>query len=224
MDLDRIGDAEVGERLAAYNVARLSPDPQASARMRAEVLARGAAVREQPIERPRRWSLGFRRSLMVALVGVLAVAAGSSAALAASPGGPLYAAKVAIETALLPSSGDARNAAQLGQIGERVDEAGANSDPAAVAAALGEYQREVAGALAEAGDDADRLAKLQVVLAKHIAVLRALEKSNPAAAAAIENAIRESSQAIGKIEARQHASHPRPNGPPHDPPGPPQHP
>jgi hypothetical protein len=217
MDWQHIGDGELERRLRAYAGVRLSPDAWASVRMRADVIERGRTLREEQARRGVAWTIRFRRSLLLGLVAVLAVMAGGSAALAATPGGPLYGTRIAIESALLPGSGDARSDAQLGQLGERVDEAGANADPAAVGAALAEYEREVGVALADAGTDADRLARLRAVLANHIDVLRALVKTNPSAAAAIENAIEESSKAITKIEARQHADHPERTPPPHDP-------
>jgi hypothetical protein len=226
MNLDRTENGAVERRLRAYAGARLSPDAWASLRMRAEVMERGHALRDAQGDSGRSWILRFRRSLMVGLVAVLAVMAGGSAALAATPGGPLYDTRLALETALLPASGDARSDAQIGQMDERIDEAGGNANPSAVEAALAAYQTEVDAAIADAGSSADRLAKLQAVLAKHIGVLTDLEKSNPAAAATIQHAIAESSKAISRIEARIKAGPPdRPDHtpPPHDPKSP-EHP
>src|SRR3954471_12529419 len=131
MEATRFADGELERRLRVYAGARLSPDASASARMRAAVIERGRELRPQPVRLPfwERLGLAGRRVVLGGLVAVLAVMAGGTAALAASPGGPLYGTRLAIETALLPAAGDARSAAQVNQIDERVGEAGDTSNP-----------------------------------------------------------------------------------------------
>src|SRR4051812_21869417 len=105
MDVERFEDREVERRLRAYAGARLSPEPWASIRMRAAVIEHGHELRGSVARPPflTRIGLAGRRVLLVGLITVLAVMGGGSAALAASPGGPLYGTRLAIETALLPS-------------------------------------------------------------------------------------------------------------------------
>src|SRR4051812_41130223 len=116
MDLEQFETGEVERRLQAYAGARLSPSAWASLRMRAEVIERGRALETRGAPRRVPLALRFKRPVLVGLVAVLAIMAGGTAALAATPGGPLYATRLQIETALLPASGPARTTAQEAQL------------------------------------------------------------------------------------------------------------
>jgi hypothetical protein len=206
---DRFEDDELAMALRAYADARLSPDQWASTRMRVAVieaandaLRRGSA---RPVPLRRRWGGGLRAGTFAALVAVLSISIGASAALAASPGGPFYGVRLWIEDQTLPASGQARTDAQIAQIDERVDEATVSADESndgGVGAALAAYGNELDSAFADAGQDPTKLQHLQSEVSKHIAVLEGLLKSNPAAAAAIQRAIDHSNALLARIADR----------------------
>jgi hypothetical protein len=112
----------------------------------------------------------------------------------------------ASEGLTLPSSSDARAAAQVGQLAQRLQEAqnaAQGGDPNAVAAALDAYQAEVAAAVRDAGGDPNRLARLEAALGIHLATLESLQGTAPAAAApAIEAALNASHTAVKQIQAK----------------------
>jgi len=203
---------EMEQRLLAYADARLSPSPEAVDRMRAAIVARAAgAAAMRDVQRPSAalngrgwWPFRSRRAAGVLLAASLTV--GSAAAVfAATPGSPLYATRLWLQSLTLPSSGDARIAAQVDQLEQRdaeVAQASLAQDPAAITSALAAFDQEIADAVRDAGNDPARLARLEIVLQKHITVLQGVEASAPAAAVpAIEAAIEASSKAIAQIEA-----------------------
>jgi len=209
---DAAGFDQVEAMLVAYAEARLTPSSPVLARMRASVLA-AASPREEAtgVERtPAARTSWLRRSVPIflaprrlAAVGLaLALGLGSGAAvLAASPGSPLYPVRSAIETAFLPSNVDARLAAHedhLDYILADAQAAADRGDSAALAAALEAYQDEVEAAVADVGDDAARLAHLEDVLGKHVAVLESLLATVPTQAS-IEHAIDTSQNAVNKL-------------------------
>lgn len=214
-DRDLAALGEIEDLLEAYAEARLSPSGPVLARMRAQVM-REAALRsaiaaaaqraaETDVARRSRWGLpGFRvpqRAFALGLAATLTLGT-SAAVLAAPPGSPFYNARVAIETALLPNQVDARLASREMHLSERVAEAeaaAARGDLPALAAALAAYQSEVDAAVADVGDDTDRLARLEDELAKHTAVLEALATQLPEQAA-IERAIDTSQKAATKLK------------------------
>ena len=122
--------------------------------------------------------------------------------LAAPPGSPFYNARLVIETALLPTDIDARVAAYEAHLEQRLreaDAAAAAGDTNALAAALAAYEADVTAALGAAGDDAELLAHLEAMLAKHTTVLVALEVRVPAQTS-VDKAIANSQKAIQKIK------------------------
>jgi hypothetical protein len=128
----------------------------------------------------------------------------SAAVFAAPPGSPFYNARVAIETAFLPNDLDARLAAHEQHLEDRLFEAqlaAARGDAEGLDAALAAYQAEVDASVADVGEDASRLAHLEEMLAKHVAVLTALEVKVPEQAA-IENALENSQKAIVNIKEK----------------------
>ena len=199
-------DGELGARLEAYAESHLEPDPAATARTRAvlmvdarRILGTGRIVGGAPTAEGATGSglLGrlFRRpalAAMAALLGLAMVAGGTVAA--ASPGGPLYGARLWVETLTLPSDATGRAAAELDRLQARLDEATnatANGNGDAVTAALDEYRQTLADASSLATGDPAREERLVAELGKHLAVLEALVQRipTPAAQVAIQQAI-----------------------------------
>jgi hypothetical protein len=215
---------EMEQRLRQYADARLSPSPDAVSRMRTAIVARAAdaaAMRAFDIQRggragvparlaaeraARRFWLSRLRRAGTALLAAALMIGSVAAVLGATAGSPLYGARIWFEGLTLPASGDARAAAQVGQLDQRIAEvqrAALTNDQAAIRAALGAFETELTTALADAGDDSARLDQLETALGTHISVLTALEGTVPAEAVdAIAAAIDSSSKAIDVIEAR----------------------
>ena len=184
-------DALLAALLMAYGHAELDPAPAAVEQTRRAVMA--AARRRDPRARPARRLLGGlagwggRRpalALAAALLGLLALAGGTFAASRA--GGPLYDARLWVETLSLPSEPGGRVDADLARLQTRLDEAttaASQGNGAAVQAALNAYRDIVDDALAFAGDDVTRDARLRLELERHRIVLEALAGVLPAPAA-----------------------------------------
>lgn len=223
----------VEDLLGAYAAGRLMPARPAVSRIRAHVVAaataRAASMRptlapvpvqpgprfailRSPLARPI-FAVGFSVSLSLG-IGV--------SVLAAPPGSAFYNARLSFEAALLPpvTDLDARLAGYEEQFDRRLDEAGAavaRGDASALAAALAAYQQEVTNAVAEIGDAADRLARLEAVLAGHIAKLQELSVRLPtdvARANAVDHAIQASERAVAKLQEKQSHGGGRPVVPP----------
>jgi hypothetical protein len=212
MDDDMIdlkaGNAELRRRLDAYAEARLSPDPAATSRIRARVLA--VAHRQADLERadtglavlPRptgdaedapmrpvtttgaRRRAPWRRAASVLLAASLGLSLVVGTALAARPGGPLYESRVWAETLTLPSDPSARAVAELERLTHRLQEAVTASqagDPDAAAAALTAYEAitEQASTGAIIAGDTVASAALQAGVARNIDVLRGLADRLP---------------------------------------------
>lgn len=205
-------DAEIVETLRAYAWTRLSPDPAAVARIRARVV-REAELSLAPapfsVASPEPTPLGRRRrphrvvtALLAASLAVLAIAGGT---LAARPGGPLYGARMWVESALLPSDPGGRVDSEIARLNERIAEAGTASaagDEVAAAAAFDAYAKIVDDALGAAAGDTDLRARLELILGKHVAVLEALVAKVPGPAQdAIRQAIEKSDRAVERIRA-----------------------
>lgn len=211
-DTDRFEDGELEQRLRAYAGARLSPDQWASLRMRAAVIEHGRASRAAAAGRFS-WRALLRPAVFVALVAVLAVGTGTTAALAASAGGPLYGARVWVETALVSLSGD-RAGAQAALIDQRLGEAAdaANAGNGnGTDAALKAYDAEVAQALADAAQNRADLEHLQAVLAKRLARLQGMEAPNAKAAAQLDRLIAKTQSALAAIDKQLAALGPAPS-------------
>lgn len=213
MNQDPTAMDEMEQRLRTYADARLSPSPEAVERMRSAIVARAAGAaamrdvqrRSGTIVRRSWWPIRSRRAVGALLAASLTV--GSAAAVfAATPGSPLYGTRLWLEALTLPQSGVARLDAQVGQLDQRdaeLEQASSAKDTAAVTAALAAFDDELATAIRDAGDDPSKLAHLQTVLQKHLAVLRDVLANAPASAVpAIEGAITASSKALAQIEAR----------------------
>jgi hypothetical protein len=200
-------DDDLERELRTYASARLSPDRFASARMRAAVLDHARAA--QPPERHRLdvlagLRIGVRRLAPIALVGAIAVSAGTAAGVAASPGGPLYALRIQIETALLPG-GEARFGAQEVQLGERIDEFTgelAAGDTNGAGAAGDAIDQEVGNLISVAAQDRAELLEAKSTLSRHLAHFQSLVKPNGKSAANLQKLIAKTQAAIAEINAK----------------------
>ena len=207
----------VEDLLEAYAEGRLTPSGPVLARIRANAMAQAtaasalAAAERQSSEAggltTARWRLPQlqvpRRAFALGLAATMTLGT-SAAVLAAPPGSPFYNARLAIEAALVPTQVDARLAAHeehLAQLVAAAQAAAASGDPAALEAALAAYAAEVEAALNDVGDDGARLAHLEEVLAKHVAILTALQVEVPDAAS-IDRAIESSQKAVEKIKEK----------------------
>ncbi|HEX3265917.1 MAG TPA: DUF5667 domain-containing protein [Candidatus Limnocylindrales bacterium] len=235
---------EVESILEAYADARLAPRKPVLARMRAAVVAeaasaaaaRAAAQRQaaaaaaleaaSPRRRLRLPRLRLanlaRPAFALGFAGLLAIATGT-AITAASPGSPLYMARVALEDLFLPVQIDARFASHEQHLDERLAEAEAaasSGDPVALEAALVAYQQEIDQTLADIGNDYGRLARFQAVLERHLAKLTALSLQLPtdvasgnAGAHAIQaskSAATKAADAVSKVTERKAQANDRP--------------
>ena len=216
------GTEELAERLQAYASARLAPRPGAAARIRANVIeeARMRSL-EARIARPRLVFQTRRRFVSVLLAAALTLAGVASVAAASAAGGPLYGARVWLESALLPVNSDARALERIHQIDERileVERAAQSGDSTGVAAAISAYRDAVQAALNEVGADADRLAHLKAALGLHVTVLETLTGvAPPQALDGINGAIDSSQKAVDKIDKTPSETKPG-GGPGHTPP------
>lgn len=213
-DRDLAALDQIEDILEAYADARLSPSGPVLARMRAQVLSEVSL--QQAIRASDERSAAFaaarrrfafpqvhvpRRAFALGMAAAMTLGTGA-AVLAAPPGSPFYNARVAIEVAFLPAQLDARLASHQMHLDERLVEAeaaAARGDLVALAAALDAYRAEVDVAVADVGDDVDRLALLEAELAKHTAVLEALAAQVPEQAA-IEHAIEASQKATTNLK------------------------
>src|SRR6185369_13314506 len=131
------------------------------------------------------------------------VSAGSVAGVAASPGGPLYALRIQIETALLPTSGEARANAQIGLINERAEEITDAIDSGNVGgadAAVDAYNDQVDQALANAAVQRAALMDLRASLVAKLNHFEAIVKPNDTASANLQKLIAKTKAAIAEID------------------------
>lgn len=204
---------QVVDLLEAYAESRLSPRGPVLARMRRQVMAEAAtraAASEARLQaaiaavEPRRSAFSLHLTRRIAAVGIAAALTfGTGAAvLAATPGSPLYDARVQLEGFFLPTETDDRVAAHERHLQARLAEAQAaadRGDVVALEAALAAYRAQVEDALADVGWDPQLLAHLEAALAKHTATLQALAARLPNQAA-IEHAIEASQKAARKLQ------------------------
>jgi len=211
------GTDELAQRLEAYASARLSPSRAASARIRVAVVeeARMRALETSIGSAPHRHRSGPRRLTALLLAAGLTLGTAVAVAAGSGPGGPLYEARIWLESAVLPSDADARALERVRHIEERLldaERAAAAGDPGALAAAIQAYRDAVTEAMAEVGTDADRLARLEEALGHHVAVLEALSGRLPDAADdGIDRAIEASQKAVDKLVKTK--PHPRATDP-----------
>lgn len=195
MDNDRMQrrnrrNDELARRLAAYAEARLSPEPTATTRMRAHVMAvahhrtaiaragadRAAATAAlAAADRTRRPM--WRRPFTALLAAGLTLVVGVGSVAAAQPGGPLYGTRIWAETLTLPANANERAQAELRRLEERLSEAAAATaagDVNAANAALDAYSAIVNEATHDVGNDVAAAATLNTGVRSNIDVLRVL--------------------------------------------------
>ncbi len=180
----RFEDDEIATLLATYARAALSPSDAGRARVRSAVMAEararlGAPASTRSPRAARRWqlSLAWRRPAIGFAAAGLAIAALAGGTVAASPGGPLYGARIWVETLSLPTEASARTDAEVARLEARLTDAqiseAAGNGPA-VQAALDAYRSILDETMAAAGSDPTLQDKLEVVLERHVTVLQTL--------------------------------------------------
>jgi hypothetical protein len=209
--------AELGNRLEAYAAAYLSPNPVRTVAARGSVMVEARRLlvpvpaTPEPIAAPRglpRLFTGWRRaSFALAAASLAGLMLGTSVFAASRAGGPLYGTRLWLETATLPSDANARAAAEIERLQSRLGDtadAAVRGDGSAVSAALAAYRASVEDALAAAGDDHDRLARLEIELGRHEVVLQTLLGLVPASAVdALQDVLDKDQHALDVIQ--QHA-------------------
>ena len=152
----------------------------------------------------RRGGIVRRRFAALLLAAGLTIAGAVSVAAASTAGGPLYGARLWVESATLPSDANGRSLQRIHQIDARVldvEQAVQSGDQNAVAAAIAAYRNAVSAALADAGNDATRLTRLKAALGLHVVVLETLSNELPGpAVGAIDGAIQSSQKAVDRID------------------------
>jgi hypothetical protein len=223
MQASMAADLEVERRLNDFARGRLTPSAASKARSRARVMrearlafadqATGSAAAtvatELAVVRARARRAAMRRGMALLAAAVLSLAAVGGALAASGAGGPLYGARVWVETVTLPSDPGARATAELARLESRLAEIQAavrKGDRTAAAAALAAYEQIADEALAGAGTDQAAIDKLIAALDRHVAVLERVAGQVPPQAAAsiqlnIEKAISHNDAAIQRIEA-----------------------
>jgi hypothetical protein len=222
LEHDGTGYEELDWRLQTYAAARLTASPDAVRRMRNAVVTRAtdrAAIRayeeqRRLIEEAKRrrlrnrglfgWIRATPRRGAGAFLAACLVFGTTAGVAAASPGTPLYVARLWLEAAMLPAQPDDRSAARVDLLEQRVEDAehaAGGGDPGGVQAALAAYQAEMAQAILDARGDPDRLARLQQAIDVHLLLLQQLENDVPAGAQnALHQAINDSREAQRDID------------------------
>jgi hypothetical protein len=202
---------ELERMLARYARVRLDPTAAQTRRARSVVMeaawrrriaagtgpgGRGEARRRVPFSG---WS-ARRVGLSLAAAVFAGLLVGSSAFAASRAGGPLYETRLDLETMWLPSDPVARLDAELAQAQARlaeVVEASGRSDPGAVAAALGAYERSIQDLSQASGPSADRA---RAAIQLHRSVLESLLASAAGpSVGGLENALSRSGRVIDQL-------------------------
>ncbi|MFL5778938.1 MAG: hypothetical protein ACJ761_08355 [Chloroflexota bacterium] len=210
---------ELERRLSAFADARLAPDAIAMRRMRRRLLGRQAVIvartrteETRPTQVvPGPWMRRAAASLLAASLG-LALVAGT--AFAAHAGGPLYEARIWMESLTLPREPVARAEAELARLRARVAEAleaATAGDLAAAEAAMQAYDDILAEAEAGVRGDPDAEHGLALGLGRDAAGLERLLALVPDQARAHVAA------ALGHSRAVVAADGGSPSGPHHEP-------
>jgi len=203
---DHPGAEELAQRLGAYASARLAPDRKATARIRAAVMeeARMRALEATIGGARHRHGVASRRGWALLLAAALTLGSAAAVFAGSGPGGPLYGARLWIETVTLPADADARALERIRQIEDRLvdsERAAAGGNGNAVSAATEAYRAAVDAAIHEAGTNPDRLTRLEASLGLHVTVLETLAGKVPEAAEqGIQRAIEASQNAVDKID------------------------
>jgi hypothetical protein len=214
-DMDRMTVAEplagdeLERMLARYARVRLGPDPSQVRRARAAVMEdawrhRLTTDAARPTARrglfPGWTSRRLGLSLTAAMIAGLMI--GTSVFASSRAGGPLYEARLALETLALPSGAaarvDSRIEAAHARLADAVEAAGRH-DPAATTAALDAYDRVIDDLLAADGTAAERA--LEAVQFHHAVLLEIAGTVPDPAASGIERALLNSERVIDRLSA-----------------------
>jgi hypothetical protein len=221
METADFGYFELVRRLEAYADLRLSPSVAATTRMRKAVMT--AAHRRAALIAADAWFETtaattsaraaqqivparnvWRRPVAAVMAGCLTLAFVAGTALAAEPGGPLYAARIWTEMATLPSNPLERAQAEAVRLQHRVDEAqqaAAEGDVRGTEAALAAYSAIVAEATAGSAGDPAADAAIELSVEDHLAALTLMLDTVPASAlGAAQAALSSSKTAIDAID------------------------
>jgi hypothetical protein len=218
------GYRDLARRLEVFADARLSPSVAATARMRdavmqtahgrAALIAAGAASdgagtslgafsTDRSGGALRTWRAS-RRPAAALLAATLTVGLLAGTAMAARPGGPLYAARIWAEMATLPADPVARAAAEATRLDTRLQEAQQAStagDIPAADAALAAYSTIVDEATQGSAGNTSATDEIEVALSRHVIVLTLLADTVPAQARdAVEHALTSSTKAIDDLD------------------------
>jgi hypothetical protein len=232
MDLTDTGLLELRRRLEAYADARLTPSLDATIRMRMNVMsaahrraaliaaddtfdAAGATITALAAAQAETATYAWRRPAAAIFAGCLTLALLVGTALAAKPGGPLYAARIWTEMANLPAGIVARADAEVGRLDARIQEAQQAStagDGPAVEAALTAYSVIVIEAADGTAGDPTARAAIEIAVSRHVVILAMLVDSvPPQARAALQNALSASTKVLDDLDgAGQHGNQGRP--------------
>ncbi len=205
MQDDHPGSDELGRRLEAYASVRLAPRRGSMARIRTALIEEARMQHlDASMAQVRRRGTLRRRGTALLLAACLTVAAVAGVAAASTAGGPLYGARLWVESINLPTDANGRALERIQQIDARildVEQAVQSGDQNAVAAAVAAYRDAVNAAVADAGTDANRLAHLKAALGLHVVVLQTLSGELPGPAVlAIDGAIQSSQKAVDRID------------------------
>jgi hypothetical protein len=146
----------------------------------------------------------WRRPMTALVAAVLTLGILAGTALASRAGGPLYDARIWLETANLPTDLKARATAEVERLEARLEEArqaAAVGDGQALEAALEAYSSIVLEAALGSRGDAAALATIEVGVTRHVAVLTGLAERVPGPAqAAMLHALASSSKVLDDID------------------------
>lgn len=222
MQAMEVRDREIERRLDAFARARLSPDREVVARTRARIMrearlqfeaSRIAAHMTPALAIAPHRSIARRLAMPILAATVwLGIAVGSISA--ATAGGPLYPARMWVESATLPADGTSRASAEISRLNDRLGEAvagAARGDATAVEAALDAYRQIADEAIAATSGDATLQALVAAALDNHRAILAAVEtalagKGNDTAVAALEKSIERAIDHNESVVAAVHAT------------------
>jgi hypothetical protein len=207
---------ELERMLARYARVRLDPSVAQTRRARASLVEEAwrrhlavvdASSRRAPVDhRPRRIPFAAWRPRRITLSLAAAVLAGlligSTAFAASRAGGPLYEARLNVESLLLPSDPAARLDAQLAaaqaRLADIVDASG-RGDTGAMAAAIEAYDAAIANLDSTTAQATERA---RDAIRVHLAVLeQLLEAATGQSANGLENAVQHSSVVIERFNA-----------------------
>jgi hypothetical protein len=232
MDLTDTGLLELRRRLEAYADTRLTPNVEATIRMRTNVMkaahrraaliaaggtydVAGATTAALAADRSRATRNAFPRPAVALMAGLLTVWILVGTVYAAKPGGPIYATRIWIEMANLPAGLVVRAQAEISRLDARLQEAqqaSAEGDGPAAEAALTAYSVILIEAADGSAGDPTARAAIGIAVSQHVVILTMLVDSVPSPAqSAVQNALSSSTKVLDDLGGPgQQGSHDRP--------------